>query len=112
MPPVLAWEPTVRGQIIHLNRDSHPDRNQEASMVTTQPPMKPSQVFLGDRSISLRYPTKTPAHASKHRLVSGRLGRLPDNASQRLSKSLICGGVLWEADPGGLQPELARRSQS
>ena len=36
-------------------------------MVTTQPPMKPSQVFLGDRSISLRYPTKTPAHATKHR---------------------------------------------
>ena len=37
-------------------------------MVTTQPPMNPSQVFLGDKSISLRYPTRTPAHASRHRI--------------------------------------------
>lgn len=55
---------TVRGQVIHLNLDRKPARYQEATTVVRQPPMNPSQVFLGDSWMSLRCPKHSPARPS------------------------------------------------
>ena len=60
---------TVRGQIIHLECDIASARYQEETTVSTSPPAKPSQVFLGDSLISGVRPKKNPARATEQPLT-------------------------------------------
>ena len=52
---------TLRSQVIHLYRLMKPARYQDATRVTTAPPMKPSHVFFGLSLISGVRPTEKPA---------------------------------------------------
>ena len=54
-------ERTVRGQVIHLERDMRSARYQDDTTVSTRPPKKPSHVFFGDSLISGVRPKKKPA---------------------------------------------------
>jgi len=67
----LARGRAVRGQIIQDPRDMTSASSHEHSMVSTRPPKKPSQVFLGDSLISGVRPKKKPAapHAGSARVV-------------------------------------------
>jgi hypothetical protein len=52
---------SVRGQMNHLNWLISSAPYQAATTVPTQPPKKPSQVFLGDSLMSGVRPKKKPA---------------------------------------------------
>lgn len=52
---------TVRGQVIHLERDMSSAKNQDDTTVSTRPPKNPSHVFFGDSLISGVRPKKNPA---------------------------------------------------
>ena len=60
---MLQHRRTVRGQVIQDQRDIRSASSQEQSTVSTRPPKKPSQVFLGDSLISGVRPKKNPALA-------------------------------------------------
>lgn len=53
--------PTVRGHTIHLYLDMTSARTQAAPTVSSRPPKKPSQVFLGDSLIKGVLPKQMPA---------------------------------------------------
>jgi hypothetical protein len=66
---------TGRGHVIHLKRDMMSANSAATMTVPMKPPMKPSQVFLGDSLMSGVRPKKKPAathvtcqHSKRHKV--------------------------------------------